>query len=230
LVDGHSVPALSLFPDGVAKALVLLGHGGGGTKDDANTAKTAKALLSRSLAVLTIDGPVHGARRTDRADAAAVLAEFRAMWHAGEGGGQMARDWIATLDHLRWKGPVGYFGLSMGTYFGIPLLARAPRIAAAVLGLWGIEISSNRGLLRDAAQISCPTLFLRKRDDQIFGAAGTSELFAAIGSPRKTLHEFPGPHAPLDAGELQYACNFLERALAGATAQAVSYAEIQGGR
>ena len=51
---------------------------------------------------------------------------------------EMARDWQACLDHARSRwgvgaGGVGYWGLSGGTMFGLPLVALEPRIRAAVM-------------------------------------------------------------------------------------------------
>jgi hypothetical protein len=50
--------------------------------------------------------------------------------------------WQATLDALQElpeigaTGPVGYFGLNMGTAIGVPLVAIEPRITAARSSLW----------------------------------------------------------------------------------------------
>jgi hypothetical protein len=48
-------------------------------------------------------------------------------------------EWRATFDALAEEvsGPVGYYGLSLGSAIGIPLVAAEPRIAAAVFGLAG---------------------------------------------------------------------------------------------
>lgn len=51
-------------------------------------------------------------------------------------------EWQATLDALQElpeigaAGPVGYYGLNMGTAIGVPLTAVEPRITAAVFGVF----------------------------------------------------------------------------------------------
>jgi hypothetical protein len=78
------------------------------------------------------------------------MAEIAGLRAAGEPVGawiadyQVARaahtvaDWQATLDALAglgYPGPLGYWGVSLGTLIGVPLAAAEPRIGAAVFGL-----------------------------------------------------------------------------------------------
>src|SRR5439155_10185352 len=68
-------------------------------------------------------------------------------------------EWRATLDALQAQpgldGPVGVWGLSMGSATGVPLAAAEPRITAAVFGLAGHET-----LAEAAAQVTIPVEFL----------------------------------------------------------------------
>ena len=56
-------------------------------------------------------------------------------------GSTVTKEWKSTLDMLQQldeigsDGPVGYWGVSMGTAFGIPFVAAEPRINCAILGL-----------------------------------------------------------------------------------------------
>ena len=57
----------------------------------------------------------------------------------------MVSDWTVTLTKLQDLNelkniPVGYYGLSMGTAYGLPFLAVEKRIEAAVIGLSLIHI------------------------------------------------------------------------------------------
>ena len=92
------------------------------------------------------------------------------MWR-GEGPvGVMIADWKAVLDALIALDPVdseriGYWGVSMGTMFGLPYVASDARVQVAVLGKAGMSgTSATRGNIaphfeRYAPDIEQPTLF-----------------------------------------------------------------------
>ena len=72
-----------------------------------------------------------------------VFGEFPAEWSRPATTDDMVVDWQGTLDALRkcddiGEGPVGYWGLSMGSIYGLPFVAADARIDVAVLGLLGL--------------------------------------------------------------------------------------------
>lgn len=219
--DGRPVPTLAWFPVKPPQGMVLVGHGGGGHKAVTGVTNLAEALLAAQCAVLAIDGPVHGDRRTDGSlDAALVRQEFRAAWRAGVGRLDIARDFSAALDvALTLPGlkdvPIGYIGVSMGTAYGIPLIAEELRIKAAAIGLWSSTYPASTHLLEYARQIRCAVWFTQQWHDEYFDRSGTAELFDAIGAADKRLVAYPGPHRELEGERLRDAVRFVVGRLGG---------------
>jgi dienelactone hydrolase len=207
-IPGRDVPGVLWHADGpwAGAPLVLLGHGGTEHKCSRRLRETARALVGAGFAASAIDGFMHGDRRpaevADPDDSAAMgavyLPAIRASDEvAGQAAQSMVADWRETLDALLaldelCDAHVGYWGVSMGGRFGIPLLAEDSRIAAAVTGL----VSTNAGsyILPAAAHIQCPVLFIAMWDDELFPIAGAIELFGAMPANDRRLHVFPGPH------------------------------------
>ncbi|MDF3313096.1 hypothetical protein P3H15_50210 [Rhodococcus sp. T2V] len=196
------VPASLWTPaDRTARALVLVGHGGYGHRNDNRMTAIADTLVTRhQSAVLLIDGPVHGGRRTDGGqDADTVKREWRTYWHHDPQIDAMVDDWDTALQWARdsvGELPTGYYGLSMGTLYGLPLLARVPTIDAAVLGMWGTDNLTGPRLLVDAAQVSVPVEFYLRLDDHLFARDGQLELFAELASETTLLIGENGRHEP----------------------------------
>jgi dienelactone hydrolase len=225
VVRGSStIPGLLWTPEGTqsAKALVLLGHGGKGDKRQGYILALARRLVRHhGFAAAAIDGPVHGERRSDATtDGDADEAEFARIWRDDPTiTDEMVADWRAALDALQsttalGSAPVGYWGLSMGTILGLPLVAAEPRISVAVLGLAGVAGPSKQRLADDAASIKCPVLFLAQWDDELFRRERVFELFGAVGSSDKRLHVNPGLHQDVPAEEFRASEEFLARTLA----------------
>ncbi|MDQ1512068.1 MAG: hypothetical protein QOG50_3912, partial [Actinomycetota bacterium] len=165
-------------------------------------------------------GPVHGDRRGDKTtDGDADELEFAQVWRDDpKVTDEMVADWRTVLDELQeptvlGSTPVGYWGLSMGTILGLPLVAAEPRIAVAVLGLAGVAGPTKQRLADDAAAIHCPVLFLAQWDDELFRRERVFELFGAIASSDKRLHANPGKHQDVPAEEFRASEQFLARTL-----------------
>jgi dienelactone hydrolase len=113
---------------------------------------------------------------------------------------QMAvAEWKATLDALQRldeigaQGPVAYWGVSMGTRYGVPFIASDPRIRCATLGLFGIGPDKDE-FTEQAMSIKVPLLFIFQLNDELMNPTAGLALFSAFGSEVKTMHINPGSH------------------------------------
>ncbi|MBA2963923.1 MULTISPECIES: alpha/beta hydrolase family protein [Ramlibacter] len=221
-VGGRRVPGV-LWTSGAQgpRPLVLVGHGGSQHKEaDAVLDVVGPLVRGRGFAVAAIDGPVHGERRADGGlDGAKVIQDFRALW-SGESPciDAMVADWRAALDELVRlpeidAGAIGWFGISMGTAYGIPVCAADTRIRAALLGMWGTSHAHGERLLAEARKVQCPVLFQRKADDERFTPAGQEQLFDAIAGADKALRVHPGRHVNPAGAQLDEGLSFLARHL-----------------
>lgn len=224
--QGRGIPGVLWTPgDGSGPwPLVLIGHGGSGSKRENYVVATGRSLATtHRVAAAAIDGPVHGERRADPdATPMLVIAQFAQLW-AGDGEAMtdaMVADWQAVLSALLElpelrDGPVGWWGVSMGTIIGLPLVAAEPRIAAAILGLMGLTGPTRSRIERDAPRVRCPVLFLVQWDDEMFPRAACFDLFDAIGAPDKRLHVHPGTHGGLGNEAFESSVAFLVDRLRG---------------
>jgi len=206
-------PAESSAPSPV----VMLGHGASGTKREDYIVALARGLVRHhGLCAVAIDGPVHGDRRADGVmDGERAFLDFAQAWSADHGLiDAMVADWRTVLDavqalHEVADGPCGWWGLSMGTIFGLPVVAAEPRVAVAVLGLMAIAGPTRERFAADAPAVRCPVLFLVQWDDELFDRERSFELFGALGSTDKRMHAHPGMHAEVPAEEFEASGRFL---------------------
>jgi len=206
-------------PEGVvADFVVLVGHGAGANKHEEYVVALARRLVRDfSMAVCAIDGPVHGERRDDGETGVALqFLEFGQRWSNDPGlTDEMVADWRATIDELFNAGivsssaAVGYWGLSMGSIFGLPLVAAEPRIKAAVLGLLGISGPTKERIAQDAARINVPVMFVMQWDDEIFARDKVLALYDAISTRDKILIATPGAHAAVTPETFRRSADFL---------------------
>jgi dienelactone hydrolase len=229
--DGEEIPGILWAPAEVKDKLplVLIGHGGKSEKRNVASLALARRFVRRhGVAVCAIDAINHGERGPiiDTGDGPAQ-PEFIELWRRSDTFDRMNADWSATLDALLASGMfdpecIGYWGLSMGTILGLPLVASEPRINAAVLGACGFTgPGAVRGrfadrLQADAPGVTCPVMFMVQWDDEIFDRDGALALFDAIGSHDKRMHVHPGRHGafPIEAADAGRA--FLAARLLGA--------------
>lgn len=216
-VQGRRVPGALWTPAAAARKcpLVLVGHGGSGHKKSPLVLDVALPLAGRhGIAVAAIDGPVHGARRAQFAEGLPVRDEFLALWKAGGSVDPMIADWRATIDALCGlpdidAGAIAWKGISMGTAYGLPLLAAEPRIRAAVLGMWGLSFPNSERLAADAPKVGCGVLFQQKWDDELFTRESQIELFDRLGTRDKRLTVYMGGHKNPEGEQLQDILDFL---------------------
>ena len=197
--------------------LVSFLHGASGSRFQAPIPYLANLFARRGIASLAIDGPVHGLRKKLDGGRIALYAEMskpRAF-------DNLFKDWELALNLAEAKlqfsiQEVAYFGLSMGTFFGIPYLAnrclRGESTTAAVLGLMGpsgVVSPFQKRLLHDATYVDCPLLFLLQQQDEMFTRKSCLELFNSLSSPSKLLRENPGKHADVPISEFDHAFEFI---------------------
>lgn len=206
--------------------VVLMGHGGGTHKRwPAMTGRAHLLVTGCGFHVACVDAPGHGDRPRTAHDEQeiAVMLQARA---AGEPEGPIVvrynahlaeravPEWQATLDALQElpeigaDGPVGYFGLNMGTAIGVPLTAADPRITAAVFGLHWPDALAER-----AKQITIPIEFVLQWDDEHIPRESGLALFDAFASKEKTLHANAGRNKELPRFEADSAVRFFARHL-----------------
>ena len=205
---------------GDCSRLILVGHGGSGSKQEGYVVSLARGLVrNHGCAVCAIDGPVHGERGGE--GALLPFLQFAERWSSDEKlTDNMVADWRDTLDsllevpELAKIATVGYWGLSMGTIFGLPFVAAEPRIKAAVLGLMGRTGPSAERLAADALRVRVPTLFLAQWDDELVDRERAFELFGLLGTADKTMIVSPGAHAAVTAESFRRSAEFLVDRLA----------------
>lgn len=223
-VEARVVPGILWTPEDALgpRPIVLVGHGATRHKRVDHILALARHLARRhQFAVAAIDCPGHGDRRADpEADEIKVFAEFLAEWTRPGSVDDMIAEWAATLEAVRaldevGDGPVGYWGLSMGTIYGVPFAATEPRVQVAVFGLMGLVGPTRERLAADAPRVTCPVLFIQQWDDQLLPRADVLALFDALGTVDKRLHAHPGDHSSVPAEEVEFSINFLARHLGG---------------
>lgn len=220
--DVGGVPGVLWAPDDAVggRPLVLMCHGRSQHKTvDTLQRRAARYVERHGWAVAALDAPGHGdrvgaaeatitavglrrrlARRQKLSAADAQAAARRAA--------EAVPEWRSALDALQQydvvgsDGPVGYWGVSMGTRIGVPLVAEEPRIVAAVFGLSGLAPGDD-ALVDAARRVTVPVEFVLQSDDEIVEREAGLALFDAFGSREKSLHLNPGGHlaTPSHEGE-----------------------------
>jgi cephalosporin-C deacetylase-like acetyl esterase len=223
-VGDRKVPGSIWIPRDVKESLavVFVGHGGSGHKKSQLVLDIVDALLLNSqFAVVAIDGPVHGDRRSVFMDGPEVRQEFRELWASGLSIDPMVEDWKSCIEYVSGLPEVdasrmGWYGISMGTAYGIPVVAAEPRLKAASLGMWGTCRPPTERLVADAKKISVPVLFQVKDEDEIFTPIGQQDLYNNISSKEKNYQNYPGGHTDPKDQQLSDIVQFLSQHLLNA--------------
>jgi pimeloyl-ACP methyl ester carboxylesterase len=200
------------------RALIVFGHGASGDRYQAPIPYLAKRFTREAdCAAFAMDGPVHGLRQVGPGGRAAFRVELERPKCVDD----MVEDWQVAIAAAQREGAIGtmplaYFGLSMGSIFGIPLLATRSDVRVATVGLLGVTgavAMLGQRLLQDAARIDCPLLFLMQLEDELFDRSGYLALFDALRSKDKRLHANPGLHPEIPAEEVDFAFEFMRARL-----------------
>ncbi|HXC57322.1 MAG TPA: hypothetical protein VNU97_18620 [Rhizomicrobium sp.] len=219
-VAGERVPAVLWAPEGAQgpRPLLLMGHGGSQHKKIGTLAARARQYAQRlGYATLAIDAPGHG-DRISREQAEKLAAEVGARVRGQAGSNpsftaemmktmaertqraipewKAALDAVQALDFVGASGPVGYWGVSMGTAIGVPFVASEPRIKCAVFGLAGLRPGQS-AFEQAAAAIAIPLEFVFQWEDAVAPRENGIALFNAFASKEKTMHINPGAHVEI---------------------------------
>lgn len=224
-VAGETIPCVVWKPSASieSRTLIAMGHGG-------SQHKKAPAIRDRALRYamrfgwtsLAIDAPKHGDRITrEEAEAerrqterrlrgdltAPSLSAAEKIVFLDTLAAQAVPEWQVALDTaLASFAPaveaVGYWGISQGTWIGVPLLAEDKRFQCAVLGLAALH--PDHVALRQAAhRITIPLRFAFQWDDPIRSRDHGIALFNAFSSSDKSMHINPGGHTDIPATEVE---------------------------
>jgi len=207
-VNGQIIPGVLWTPKGAegTRPLVLFGHGGSQHKRVDNILRSARDLATTEYyAVVAIDGPGHGDRAPVKsANSRAELGKLMAK-------SNVTKEWQAVIDAVQkisnvGPGPIGYWGVSMGTRYGVPLVSAEPRVNVAILGLYGLFPAGKTAPLetkfaKQAKNISQPLMFVFQRNDELMTVEQGLALYDAFGSEEKTMHINPGGHTGIPAIE-----------------------------
>lgn len=230
------VPGVQWLPPGDAPCpTVCIGHGGFQHKRIDNVLALGQSLVGRlGIGAVALDAIEHGERASDPEASTRALRElasgdrdaFRRHFGAAARAAMAARakvhvaEWRAMLDALQADprtaaGPFGWWGVSMGTTHGLPLVATDDRVAAAVFGLNALR-PGDEEFGGHAAAVTVPVLFLNQWDDELMTRETALALWDALGSHDKTMHVNPGRHVEVPRFERDASIEFFRRHLLAA--------------
>lgn len=214
-VGDETVPCVIYAREGSSgkRPLILMGHGGSQHKKTEGIRLRAIQYANElDWATLAIDAPGHGDRIT-REEAARNMIEvgkrvtgqvsapfdperMKAMARRSVSAiseWQAALDKTLELDFVDGTDQIGYWGVSMGTAIGVPLVASEPRIKCAVFGLAGLREGAE-AMEKAANSITIPLQFVFQWEDAVAPRENGIALFNAFASKEKTMHINPGGH------------------------------------
>lgn len=197
LGNEHAVPAVLLLPATAAPApAAVLVHGYSSRKEDMS-GPVGHALLSRDMASLALDLPLHGTRSDPlQAQSARNPLGMIQLWR------QALADVRAGVRYLALRpevdaGRLALVGYSMGSFLSVVVAGEDASIRALVVAAGGDlpEGTPFGGLARRVADPlrairkleGRPLLMIHGRRDRTVRPAQAERLFAAAGEPKEIL-------------------------------------------
>jgi hypothetical protein len=208
--DESAIPCTIYEPENPI-GLVLFGHGLSVDRFDQTVLVPARLLAGKfNFTVIVPELPFHG----ERADKERSWDDFTVAWQsfwAGEGRGQILREWNRIYTFAKETDlPIMFFGLSLGTQYGIMFLSQQFEIKAAVLGLFGSKPPPRSIVMNHCAPlVRAPVYFIQKLDDEIHPKETSLHLFESLGSEQKVLDASQGRHQSVSLESLNQSCSFL---------------------
>jgi hypothetical protein len=214
-VGEGDMPISIWVPNGLLRGFVLMGHGLGVDRYHGSVQKPAHILTdTHQLAVIAPDLPLHGLRKADVDDPTDLIHRWQTFWTEG-GVRLLQEEWAAILAYGQGRFPelpCAYFGLSLGTQYGVAFLATTTNIRAAVLGLFGSRPPPRTPVMNSyAPQLRCPVYFIQKQGDEIHPLETSDHLFSILGSSTKSLDSSSGGHSGVSTSSLRNACGFISK-------------------
>lgn len=195
-----------------ARGLVLFGHGFTHDRRSPFLVPWAQhAVQAHGLAAAAIDAPCHGERRAPGDETPEqVAATYQRYWREN-GGTEMAGDLSSAAAALlstgdAGPGPLAYWGLSLGTQYGLAYLTKDTQPCAAMLGLFGL---AGPRVEHWARQVRCPVYFVAQQEDELHSLTSVRALYDEIPGPDKTWRENPGAHAAVPVATCEEGLAFL---------------------
>ena len=212
-VGAGDIPISLWTPTATPRGFVLVGHGLGVNRQHDSIQRVVRALTDvHELAVIAPDLPLHGRRNGHPIDPPELVARWQTFWADG-GVRLLEKEWreIHAFGRDRFAElPCAYFGLSLGTQYGVVFLATAPSITSAVLGLFGSRPPPLTPVMNSfAPRVRCPVYFIQKQHDEIHPLETTDHLFSILGTADKVLDSSPGLHGEVSGITLKSACTFI---------------------
>ncbi|MFL5582120.1 MAG: alpha/beta hydrolase family protein [Gemmatimonadaceae bacterium] len=202
-LDGGELPASLLLPDAPAgprragtrrapAALLLHGYN---SRKDVMLDSAGRALLTRGVASLAIDLPMHGERATVRDEASLrnPLALVR-LWNAALDECDVALRYLEARPELD-PGRLAIVGYSLGAYLGVIAASRDEAVRAVVLAAGG-DLPAGLPFAPLVRKVADPVRAVRKlagrpllmvhgRRDRTILPDQAERLFAAAGEPKR---------------------------------------------
>ena len=188
---------------------LLLQHGASTKKDDHYIQQPARRWSEAGYVCLAIDAPGHGERAGESPASRRELARRGLLHRMRDMFVQGVVDLMRALDYLEARPEVdvariGYMGVSMGTFLGVPLcgMDRRLRSAAFIIGggnlrrLPGSRHATGSEEAELAYQVTDPVVFaprisprpvlmLNGEQDETIPRASTEALYEALREPKE---------------------------------------------
>jgi dienelactone hydrolase len=223
---GDRVPARLLLPPSGSGPfpLVLLQHEAGGSKDAEYLDAVAGPWCRGGAAVLGIDFPLHGERRSEKLSER-VLEALATHRESDDGSlwvdlaRQAVRDLQRALDAAERLPEIdsdrtAYAGFSMGTILGATFLGIDPRPLAGALAIGGGGFGppETDPVNHLGAFAPRPLLFVNAERDERIPRSASEALFEAAGEPKR-IEWFDCSHSELPGRALKSMWGFLRDVL-----------------